>query len=670
MAGAGACGGGKGSSSGTGGGGSGGIGAGAGETRGTGGSSANLVQLPSTLVTTPCRWLGVGSVQQILYSPDNSLIGVTDSGRFLKIYRAGSWDEVLALPPYGVEPVFAFAGSGAVAVGEALGSFGDSNPSGPDAGAAVESGVRFYSLTDGSLQGSIVLGGESAVQLAGAPDGSFVVGLVRDGTAGTYRVACWDVATRAERWSQVVKLEPATFQMGMAISPDSQQIALSASSGLTVVSPTDGSTIWTDTSGAAPLVYSRDGKLIGGGGGEHATIWDAVAHAPSQTPSVVQWIESLVFSPADDIVYLGYEWNGSSDGMPAPIQAMQLANILASGPKFTPHKLGVSALVLSPDGTQLVSGGADPAINVSNASTGALLSQIPGNANIVGAVSASASAGLLLSAADNPDLLVWNAASGAVTAQLPVGANTAGLSADGSTLYYEDTLERTLTFADVASGATLGTIPDDPVATFAISPDGSRFAMGHSSGAVDVHLVADQSLVWTVNASAGPIAGLDFSGDGSALAGISNKGKEIDVWGTQEGKVVTTASFAPTAYSALSAIRFSPDGSYVAAVGAVVDPSILSASAALLMVHLPDGTVSGPRYAAWSTGFTDLAISPDSLLIATQGPTAVWRAADLTPVYAVNDDLHHLAFVSPTELSTGEANGSVSIWCAPASSGP
>jgi WD40 repeat protein len=626
--------------------------------------------LPSTVVTTPCRWLGVGSVQSIVYSPDSSLIGVTDSGRFLKIYRAGSWDEVLALPPFGVEPVFAFVGSGTVAVGEALGTFGDSNPSGPDAGAAVESGVRFYSLTDGSLQGAIVLGAESAVQLAGAPDGSFVVGLVQNATAGTYRVVCWDVATRAERWSQSVKLETASFQVGMAVSPDSGQIALSASSGLTVVDPSDGTTVWTDTSGAAPLVYSRDGKLIGGGGGEHATIWDAVAHAPSQTPGVLQWIESLVFSPADDIVYLGYEWNGSTSGMPAPIQAMQLANILASGPKFTPHKIGVKALALSPDGTQLVSGGADPAINVSNASTGVLVQQIPGNANIVDAVSASASAGLVLSAANNPNLLVWDAASGNVAAQFPVGVNTAGLSADGSTLYYEDTLGKTITLVDVASGTTLGTIADTPKSVFAISPDGSRFAMANQPAAVQLYRVADQSLLWTANVSAGAIAGLDFSGDGTQLAGLVSKGEQIDIWRTEDGQIVTLAGLPLNAYSSLTALRFAPDGSYVAAVGASVDPSILSANGMVLTVRATDGIVTGPRLVAWSTGFTDLAVSPDGLLIATQGPTAVWRASDLTPLYAVNDTLHHLTFVSPTELATGEANGSVSIWCAPSSTSP
>ncbi|HMF40871.1 MAG TPA: hypothetical protein VKQ32_09255 [Polyangia bacterium] len=641
------------------GGGGGGLGGGVG-----GAPPSTVVDLPTTLISTPCRWFGVGRVGSIQYSGDGSLVGVRDHGRYIKIHRADSWDPVVALPPYGIEPLFAFTAGGTVAISGQLGTFGQ-NTAPADGGAATDAAVRFYRVSDGSLQGEIALGSETAIQLASARDGSFLLGVLQDMSGRQFRLVCWDVAGRTERWTTPLPgfAPSAEGGLGLAVAYDDSQIAFS-NGGLNIVRPSDGSTIWSDANGGAPLAFSRDGQSIAGGS---LLVWNTSTHVASGVISSGA-VDSLAFSGAGDVLFLGHAWNRTSAGMDAQIQAVRPATNTSAGITFTAHKLDILALALSPDGGELASGGSDPAVHISDAASGALKRSIPGHANLIYALSASPAAGLLLSGAEEPDVLLWNIGTGGLVARFPIAVSAATLSADGSSLAAEDIYDQMVSVVDVASGATRATFSADTKTVFALSPDGARMALGRSTGAVDLYNVADQSLVWTGNAAAGPIGALDFSSDGGSLALLASKGTEVEVWRVTDGTaVMKTQVFAANGLSYLSTVRLSPDGSSLFGVGGAVNSTATGEAGVVLSVRVADGSVSS-RTARWSTGLSYLAVSPDGLSIATEGvTTVVWRASDLTPLYAVDSYLYHLAFLSPTEIASGEQNNSISVWCAPPS---
>ncbi|MEJ0012529.1 MAG: SH3 domain-containing protein [Bauldia sp.] len=164
---------------------------------------------------------------------------------------------------------------------------------------------------------------------------------------------------------------------------------------------------------------------------------------------------------------------------------------------------------------------------------------------------------------------VWDADSGDVLATFNVGAGTirgVAFSADGkvAAIRVGDTL-RTLDMTTLDAVVTGPKI--EGATTFALSPDGTSYAVADRDGVVTVGAFAAAPAPAAKAAAKAPpatfaglttYASLAFSPDGKTLLGADEKGA-VALWNAKTGKAAKTLATGTTN----TAVGFSPDGAFV-----------------------------------------------------------------------------------------------------------
>jgi len=335
------------------------------------------------------------------------------------------------------------------------------------------------------------------------------------------------------------------------------------------------------------VAYSPDGKHIATIGGDGTVkIWDA------QTGQLLITLDSqaggIDYSPdgkrlaATSNYHNRYQtvkvWDATTG-----VELLTLAG----------HKDGVYGLVFSPDGTRLVTTGADGTAKVWDAFTGEDLLTLSGHGDQVFDVSYNRDGTRIATSGDDGFVRIWDASSGEQLLSLP--------------------FEEGQAFIRVAFSFI----------SVAFTPDGGRIAASGPSDDpnwVKIWDAATGQLLFSGNLGhSSPPLGIAFSPDGrlAATAGLDQKAR---VWDTATGQVLYTLS--GHTYE-INSIDFSPDGTRLATASGDGTARVWEITPAREALFIPfaDSVTSN-----WSMG---LSYSPDGTRILTDytaGNATIWDA--------------------------------------------
>jgi len=298
---------------------------------------------------------------------------------------------------------------------------------------------------------------------------------------------------------------------------------------------------------AAADTYQRDGTVL-------QEVEDAL-HRSLQAHRLLLTIPhggSLALSPDGSQIATGGE-----DGQVKIWQADTGEPVSA----FTAHTSRVSDLAFSPDGMRILSGGLDGAVYVWDARTGGTLFSLPSADGAVFSVAYSPD-GKRLAAGLLDSVLIWDANTGDETlrhTELTCGAVT-------DIAFTQDSARLGATYAngcnvvwDSGTGDKLLMDIGNPGITgsgVAFSPAGNRLALPLAHGGAIVRYLTTTTGSTYFHGHTGEIADLAFSPDGKALATSSQDGT-ARLWDSSTGEELVVLSGHNLRVNGLA---FSPDG--------------------------------------------------------------------------------------------------------------
>lgn len=200
-----------------------------------------------------------------------------------------------------------------------------------------------------------------------------------------------------------------------AFSPDSQQVALSAGTDVSLWwldSGRMGLTLPGNTAGTSDAAFSPDGRYIAAGGcgarddrdncvqGE-IVLWDAATGNEIRritNEALVRAVNALAFSPDSKTLVTA---NADNTLMAWDIESGALVNI------YTGHNDVATSVSFSPDGTQLVSGSADRTLIVWDIASASVLTQFGGHLDRVTGVAFSPDGKFVVSSSFDMTVRTW-----------------------------------------------------------------------------------------------------------------------------------------------------------------------------------------------------------------------------------------------------------------------
>ncbi len=362
-----------------------------------------------------------------------------------------------------------------------------------------------------------------------------------------------------------------------------------------------------------------------------------------------------------------------------------------------PTSLLPSAAAISPDAHTIAVGSQDGSVSFVDADTGRLLrGQGAQHSAAVASVVYSPSGRTVMTVGDDGRVIVWDARSGRRMVALPGPAGhvqDAQVSPDGSTLYTAGSggvmLAWDLTGArgfgrSARLSASLqccdSVTPEAPA--FALSPDGSEFAVATADSTVGVFsaVTLRREKSFAIGSAANRVTALSWSPTGKTIA-VGAHGGIVQMWDVsgspRRERSLVGLEPLPGQIEAVQSLAFSPDGQILAASdkseGSAIGHNIVSPVATLATWDVGTGTmINTPAELGAGAGMTAsdvLAFSPDGRLLAASLLTGGVRVFDATTGTALRtladpgNDTVSLAF-APTGnlLAAGTLAGTVELW--------
>ena len=476
--------------------------------------------------------IGRGKIDDIKYSPDGTLLAVgTSVGVWL--YDARTHAE-LALLTKGTAAVRAVAFS----------------PHGTMLASASSDGT-IYLWDTRTYQLKVTLAEQtSTAALAFSPDGEILASSGRE-------ILLWDVDTLK---SKPMRGEQKGFVRIIAFSPD----------GLTLASDGTGNELrlWdtrtrqlkavlTDTEESiSSIAFSPNGATLAGGDSNNKIhLWDTKtgAHKTTLTGSDNRSAWALAFSP-DGATLASANWEMIE--LWDTKTGTQKTPLTQPGAFFTAF---FTNLAFSPDGATLTSGGADGKIRSWDTQTWEHKTTLT-HTQRMHAIALSPEGATLATGGDE-EIWLWDVATRQIKTAL--SGHTASIdflafSPDGTTLTSKSCEE--ILLWDAQTGERRGTFlahTEQPLYSVsnALSPDGTKFALGKSDGTAQLWSFSDERVA-TLTKHTKWVEGIAFSIDNSVLATGGSDGT-IQLWDVATGQHKDT--FAQEPWDSVSALAFSPD---------------------------------------------------------------------------------------------------------------
>ncbi len=208
----------------------------------------------------------------------------------------------------------------------------------------------------------------------------------------------------------------------------------------------------------------------------------------------------------------------------------------------------ISAVAISPDGTQLAVGGDDHLVRITSASDGQLLRTLDEHFDWVRAVVYRPDGAELATAGDDRLIHLWSAADGTLLRTLRHSGDairTLAFSPDGTMLAAAG-FDARITIYDPTTGRVRKTLEPttDDVFGLAFSPDSTRLAAACSQGRVRLWHLPEAASAQELSGDSHRLRCLAFSPDGSQLA-AGGDGPLIYLWGTSGAEPVQSLAVRP-----------------------------------------------------------------------------------------------------------------------------
>jgi WD40 repeat protein len=376
--------------------------------------------------------------------------------------------------------------------------------------------------------------------------------------------------------------------MGVAFSPDGQQLAVAAGNIVTLWDPTSRHIITTLTSSADPLLADRAG-------------------APLVTTSNVAY-SSDGHHLASTTTYATVTLWDTTTGQASVLHPVDIpAEVLPSAIQI--------ALRFSPDGRTLATGDSVEGTILWDTATGHLISRLSNSPTAVEAVAFSPTEPLLAVTSTSGDTQLW---------ELPSDRHTTTLSSEDHT-----ELGHVIDIAFSPTDPTLATVGEDgtirlwningnalsahPLTALhglAISPDGTTLATGNAEGTVTLWNTTTHHQTAVLTGHTGAITSVAFSPDGHALASASADHTAV-MWNlATQARTVTFREPGP-----VQEVLFSRNGRVLAmgtSDGTIDIREVATGAAA----------VSPPASVLVITALAGLALGPDGQTVAVAGSGA------------------------------------------------
>ena len=507
-------------------------------------------------------------------------------------------------------------------------------------------------VVSGSIDKSTLFRTLAATRVVVGAEGKIAnLSLTTDGTqlatsSEDKKIKIWNTATGAMLFEVAMgAVTPTT----VAIRGDKLQLAAAGSDNKLYLWPLTGQAAGAVVNATLPaavvqLQYNADGtKLATTSANKQLRVYDPTDASLLESIATTEVPVAVHFSPDGETLAAGA-------GNAALLQPLSLLRRLLG------HEGAVTAAVFVPDGTSVISGGADKTIRQWTLADGKQVRTFTGATAAITSIAISGDGATLVAGSLDKFVRTWSLAAGpaAVAPALSIEhaspVQSASVNADGTRVSTAAD-DGVIRIWDVVSGRELQhfTGHEGPTLAVALSADGKTVVSGGADKSGQLSSIAVSNLFVAAPTNLTDAA---FLSNGSAIA-TSGSDKQVKLWDAA-GKPVRQLAGATVELTRL-AIR--GDGLQIAAADAQGRLLLWNAADGVLQQTVETGAV-----------IHDLAYSPDHLRIAVAGADNHLRVFQTADGESLQDQVAAAPLLavrfsaSGRELLTGSADNSVSVW--------
>jgi WD40 repeat protein len=406
--------------------------------------------------------------------------------------------------------------------------------------AAKDNTIRIWDVKSGNEVRQLPGHSFYASSVAFSPTNNIIASCSIDKT-----VKLWDIRIGKEIPTPIAKLDKAVNTL--TFSPDGQTLAVGGDDNTIHLLNIPTNTVVKIDAGAEVqnLAYSADGSiLIAQCANQKVIFYDAAKKTALR--DVVGVAKQAAISPNGRFV-ASVDKSSQEDDDNDIRRTIALWNVF-NGKKIR-TMIGNSPRVLSfafsPDGSKLISGGADRMLKTFDVTTGRDGQEYNGYRKVIKAVAFNKTGTGLATAHSDKDgnnIRLWDVEKGGEPANLKaplIQVASLTYSADGKTLVAGGTSldSKSIALWNAQNGQYLKgiTTDDSPIQAVAISPDGSLIASGAIDSVVSIWNVASGKLDKQLRGHTKSIYSVQFSPDGKTLATASSD-RSVRLWDVASGK--------------------------------------------------------------------------------------------------------------------------------------